>query len=50
MKSVYFHVLNALTVPKQTVLSYEANPVIAQMEQLKRDSQSDISLVASRQC
>ena len=45
MKSVYFHVLNALTVPKQTVLSYEANPVIAQMEQLKRDSQSDILLL-----
>ena len=41
MNSVHFHVLNALTASKQTVLSYEANPVIARMEQLKRDSQSD---------
>ena len=45
MKGVYFHVLNALTVSKQMVLSYEANPVIAQMEQLKRDSQGDILLL-----
>ena len=45
MKSVYFHVLNALTVSEETVLSYEANPVIARMEQLKRDSQSDILLL-----
>ena len=45
MKSVHFHVLNALTVSKQTVLTYEANPVIARMEQLKRDSQSDILLL-----
>ena len=45
MKSVYFHVLNALTDPNQTVLSYEANPVIAQMEQLKRDSQTEILLL-----
>ena len=45
MKSVHFHVLNALTVSEQTVLIYEANPVIARMEQLKRDSQSDILLL-----
>ena len=45
MKSVHFHVLNALMGSKQTVLAYEANPVIAQMEQLKRDSQSDILLL-----
>ena len=45
MESVHFHVLNALTVSEQTVLSYEVNPVIAQMEQLKRDSQSDILLL-----
>ena len=45
MKSVHFHVLNALTVSEQTVLVYEANPVIARMEQLKRDSQSDILLL-----
>ena len=45
MKTVHFHVLNALTVSEQTVLVYEANPVIARMEQLKRDSQSDILLL-----
>ena len=45
MKSVHFHVLNELMGSKQTVLAYEANPVIAQMEQLKRDSQSDILLL-----
>ena len=44
MKSVHFHVLNTLMGSKQTVLAYEANPVIAQMEQLRRDSQSDILL------
>ena len=42
MKSVHFHILNALTVSQETFLIYEANPVIAQMEQLKRDSESDI--------
>jgi len=45
MKSVHFHVLNALTVEDKTVLVYEANPVIARMEQLKRDGQSDILLL-----
>ena len=45
MKSVHFHVLNVLMGSKQTVLVYEANPVIARMEQLKRDSQSDILLL-----
>jgi len=45
MTSVHFHVLNALTEPEQTVLDYKANPVIAQMEQLKRDSKSDILLL-----
>ena len=45
MTSVHFHVLNALTVSEQTILVYEANPVIAQMEQLKRESQSDILLL-----
>ena len=45
MKSVHFHVLNVLMGSKQTVLTYEANPVIAQMKQLKRDSQSDILLL-----
>ena len=45
MRSVYFRVLNALTVSEETVLSYEANPVIARMEQLKCDSQSDILLL-----
>ena len=45
MKSVYFHFLNALTVSKETFLVYEANPVIAQMEQLKRDGESDILLL-----
>ena len=45
MTSVHFHVLNALTVSEHTILSYKANPVIAQMEQLKRDSQSDILLL-----
>ena len=45
MTRVHFHVLKALTVSQQTILVYEANPVIAQMEQLKRDSQSDILLL-----
>ena len=45
MKSVQFHVLNALTGSEQTVLVYEVNPVIARMEQLKRDSKSDILLL-----
>ena len=45
MKSVHFHVLNALTVSEQIVLIYEANPVIARMEQLRRDSESDILLL-----
>ena len=45
MKSVHFHVLNALTGSEQTVVSYEANPVIGQMQQLMRDGQSDILLL-----
>ena len=45
MKSVHFQVLNVLMGSKQTVLVYEANPVIGQMEQMKRDSQSDILLL-----
>ena len=45
MQSVHFHVLNALTVSEQTVLVYEANPVIAQIEQLKRNCESDILLL-----
>ena len=45
MKSVHFHVLNALTVSDKTVLIYEANSVIARMEQLKRDSEGDILLL-----
>ena len=45
MQSVHFHVLNALTVSEQTVLIYEANPVIAQIEQLKRNCESDILLL-----
>ena len=45
MKSVHLHVLNALTGSEQTVLVYEVNPVIARMDQLKRDSQSDILLL-----
>ncbi|KAJ7388342.1 hypothetical protein OS493_038282 [Desmophyllum pertusum] len=45
MKDVHFHVLNALTGSERTVVSYEANPVIGQMRQLKRDSQSDILLL-----
>ena len=42
---VHFHVLNALAVSEEIVSIYEANPVIARMEQLKRDSQSDILLL-----
>ncbi|KAJ7388339.1 hypothetical protein OS493_038278 [Desmophyllum pertusum] len=44
MKDVLLNVFNALFVtgPERTILSYEANPVIRQMQQLKRDSQSDI--------
>ena len=45
MTSVYFHFLNTLTVSQETFLVYEANPVIAQMEQLKRDSETDILLL-----
>ena len=45
MESVHFHVLNALTVSEQTVLSYEATPVIGQMQQLMQDGQSDILLL-----
>ena len=45
MQFVHFHILNALTVSEQTVLIYEANPVIAQMEQLKRNSERDILLL-----
>ena len=45
MKTVHFHVLNALTGSEQTVVSYEANPVIGQMQQLMRDSESDILLL-----
>ena len=45
MKTVHFHVLNALTGSEQTVVSYEANPVIGQMQQLMRDGESDILLL-----
>ena len=45
MKTVHFHVLNALMGSEQTVVSYEANPVIGQMQQLMRDGQSDILLL-----
>ncbi len=45
MKSVHFHVLNALTQSERTVVSYEANPVICRMQQLMRDGQSDILLL-----
>ncbi|XP_078383042.1 uncharacterized protein LOC144665649 isoform X2 [Oculina patagonica] len=45
IKGVHFHVLNALTGSEQTVVSYEANPVIGQMQQLMRDGQSDILLL-----
>ncbi|KAL9961841.1 hypothetical protein ACROYT_G030868 [Oculina patagonica] len=45
MKGVHFHVLNALTGSEQTVVSYEANPVIGQIQQLMRDDQSDILLL-----
>ena len=45
METVHFHVLNALMGSEQTVVSYEANPVIGQMQQLMRDGQSDILLL-----
>ena len=45
MKSVHFHVLNALTVSDKTVLIYEGNLVIVRMELLKRDIQRDILLL-----
>ena len=45
VRSLHSHILNALTVSRQTVPIFEANPVIARMEQLKRDSQSDILLL-----
>ena len=45
MKTVHFHVLNALMGSGQTVVSCEANPVIGQMQQLMRDGQSDILLL-----
>ncbi|KAL9961843.1 hypothetical protein ACROYT_G030870 [Oculina patagonica] len=45
IKSVHFHVLNALTGSKQMFVSYEANPVIGQMQQLMQDDESDILLL-----
>ena len=45
MKTVHFHVLNAITGSEQTEVSYEANPVIGQMQQLMLDGQSDILLL-----
>ncbi|KAJ7388345.1 hypothetical protein OS493_038285 [Desmophyllum pertusum] len=45
MEDVHFHVLNALTESERTVVTYEANPVIGQIRQLKRDSHSDILLL-----
>ena len=45
MKTVHFHVLKALIESEQTVVSFEANPVIGQMQQLMRDGQSDILLL-----
>ncbi len=45
MKSVHFHVLNALTESERTVVSYEANPVIGQMQQLMQNDESDMLLL-----
>lgn len=48
MSDVHFHVLQALsagTVQKTFTVSYEANPVIAKMQQVKQHSTSDILLL-----
>ena len=45
MKDVHFHVLNALA-PDKTIISFEANPVVELMQQLRRGEQhSDILLL-----
>ena len=46
MSDVHFHVLQALSAgTEQTTVSYEANPVIAKMQQVKQHSTSDILLL-----
>ena len=46
MKDVYFHVLLELSAKsEQKIVSYEANPVIAKMQQVKRESRGDILLL-----
>ena len=47
MKDVHFHVLQALSIgpSEQTIVSYEANTVIAKIQKLKRHSQGDLLLL-----
>ena len=46
MSDVHFHVLQALSAgTEQTTVTFEANPVIAKMEQVKQHSTSDILLL-----
>ena len=46
MNDVHFHVLQALSAgTEQTTVSYEANPVIAKMRQVKKHSTSNILLL-----
>ena len=46
MSDVHFHVLQALSAgTEQTTVTFEANPVIAKMQQVKQHSTSDILLL-----
>ena len=44
MKDVYFHIMLALDT-KRTIIKYEENPVIEQLQQLKKESQNDVLLL-----
>ena len=44
MKDVYFHIMLALDT-KRTVIKYDENPVIEQLEMLKKESRRDVLLL-----
>ncbi len=44
MKDVYFHIMLALDT-QRTILNYDENPVIEQLEKLKKESEGDVLLL-----
>ena len=44
MKDVYFHIMQALDT-QRTIIRYDENPVIEQLQKLKKESRSDVLLL-----